>query len=90
MRVVVAGVFAGVVLLAFSGQPREAVAQQGLQPIGAVGRYQVVGGSNNLVLVDTQTGRSWLFCNTSADSLKSRAVDMNWCAMQLYGTATRP
>ncbi len=61
---------------------------------GSDGRYAVVpnAAAANIILVDTQTGRTWLMCNTKSDSTLSRqvVVDNNWCAMRVFGTATRP
>lgn len=81
------------VLVAFSGRTRQAEAQQAT--VGPVGRYQIFASPASpqaVVLLDTQTGRTWLFCNTKSDSAVSAktTVDNNWCAMHFLGAAPRP
>lgn len=60
-------------------------------PIAMPGRYQVMNGTpefaRNIMLVDTQTGRVWLHCNTKD---KDAVVDTGWCAMDFYGEAPEP
>jgi hypothetical protein len=90
----VAGLIASAVVVGIVGTvgllaPKPANAQPPVA--GAAGRFQVTGGPTNTILLDTQTGRTWLYCNTRNDStLPGRTVDSNWCAMQVIGTPGRP
>jgi len=47
-----------------------------------VGRYQIVNGmpstERNIILLDTETGRTWILCNGKA---AQGATSTNWCAM---------
>ena len=55
------------------------------------GRYQVMNGTpsfaRNIMLVDTETGRVWLACETKAGQ---SSTNTNWCAMDFYGTPSSP
>lgn len=82
-----------VVLVAFSGRSQQAEAQQ--PAAGPVGRFQMFSSPASptaVVLLDTQSGRTWLMCNTKGDTAISAktTVENNWCAMHFIGTAPRP
>lgn len=60
----------------------DAKAQQ--RPIDENGRYQIINGTpqfaRNIMLLDTQTGRTWIQCETG-DSAKFVTQGSNWCEM---------
>lgn len=55
------------------------------------GRYRVVNGTpqfaRNIMLLDTETGRTWVLCETRESNVPTNT---NWCAMTMYGTAAIP
>ncbi len=55
------------------------------------GRFQVMNGTpqlaRNIMLVDTQTGRVWITCETKS---RESTTNVNWCATDFYGKATPP
>jgi hypothetical protein len=55
------------------------------------GRFQVMNGTpqfaRNIMLIDTQTGQTWVVCETKN---ASSTTNTNWCAMDCYGKAIRP
>ena len=58
------------------------------------GRFQIINGTpemtRNIVLIDTETGRTWLMCDTKGVSLTAAVVDTGWCAMPVAGIAVVP
>jgi hypothetical protein len=54
-------------------------------------RFQVTNGtpemSRNIILVDTQTGKTWLLCGTKD---QESIVNTGWCAMNFYGSGSAP
>lgn len=93
MRRYVAAGLAVLTLVVFSGRDSDVIAQQ--PAITPIGRFQVVASPSNpqaMVLLDTQTGRTWMACSVKGDSTLARrtSVETNWCAMHLIGTAPRP
>lgn len=58
---------------------------------GSNGRYRILDPTpqyaRNTMLLDTQTGRTWLMCSTN-DS--TTAVTTNWCAMTFVGAPAAP
>lgn len=55
------------------------------------GRFQVINGTpqfaRNIMLIDSETGRTWLTCETKD---KTSVVSTGWCAIDFYGDAVGP
>lgn len=55
------------------------------------GRFQVMNGTpqfaRNIMIIDTQTGRAWIMCETKD---ASSMTNTNWCAMEFNGLALEP
>lgn len=67
------------------GACSDAAAQQRVEPPS--GRYQIVNGTptyaRNIMLLDTQTGRTWVICS-------ARDSTAAWCSMPAEKSAALP
>lgn len=64
---------------------------QGRVEQGAAGRYQIVNGTpqyaQNIILLDSQTGRTWLICATDSSKV-NQIVSSSWCEMRQLSIPT--